>query len=89
MVGDVLRPRRNPGHDLPVEIARGPRCHEGREAALAVSGGSFGANIGATFWSKDTLEGVKEDDEGLKSLRKTVKRFAEHVEERRMPREDG
>jgi len=56
---------------------------------LAVSGGAFGANIGATFWSKDTLEGVMGDGEGLRSLRKTVKRFAEHVGERRMPREDG
>jgi len=44
---------------------------------IPVSGGSFGANLGATFWSKDTLEGVKEDDEGFRSLRKTVKQFAE------------
>jgi len=43
---------------------------------IPVSGGSFGANLGATFWSKDTLEGVKEDEEGFRSLRKTVKRFA-------------
>ena len=42
-----------------------------------VSGGFFGANLGATFWSKDTLEGVKEDAEGFRSLRKTVKKFAE------------
>ena len=55
---------------------------------LAVSGGAFGANLGATFWSKDTLAGVMEDDEGLRSLRKTVRRFAEHVEERRKLRED-
>ncbi len=54
---------------------------------LTVSGGSFGANIGATFWSKDTIEGVTEDKEGFKSLRKTVKRFAEHIEERRKLRE--
>jgi multimeric flavodoxin WrbA len=27
-----------------------------------VSGGSFGANLGATFWSKDTLDGVKMDE---------------------------
>lgn len=47
---------------------------------IPVSGGSFGANLGATFWSKDTLEGVKEDDEGFRSLRKTVKRFAELAE---------
>ncbi|MBX5326734.1 MAG: flavodoxin family protein [Candidatus Bathyarchaeia archaeon] len=42
-----------------------------------VSGGFFGANLGATFWSKDTLEGVKKDEEGFRSLRKTVKKFAE------------
>jgi multimeric flavodoxin WrbA len=42
---------------------------------IAVSGGAFGANIGASFWSKDSLEGVKEDEEGFRSLRKTVKRF--------------
>jgi multimeric flavodoxin WrbA len=42
-----------------------------------ISGGFFGANLGATFWSKDTLEGVKEDAEGFRSLRKTVKKFAD------------
>jgi len=46
-----------------------------------VSGGFFGANLGATFWSKDTLDGVKQDDEGFRSLKKTVKRFAEHLKE--------
>lgn len=55
---------------------------------LAVGGGAFGANLGATFWSKDTLEGAMEDDEGLRSLRKTMRRFAEHVEERRNLREE-
>ncbi|MDH4292410.1 MAG: flavodoxin family protein, partial [Dehalococcoidia bacterium] len=44
---------------------------------VPVSGGSFGANLGATFWSKDTLEGVKKDEEGFRSLRKTAKKFAE------------
>ena len=47
---------------------------------LPVSGGSFGANLGASFWSKDTLDGVKTDDEGFRSLRKTVKRLAEFLE---------
>ncbi len=47
---------------------------------IPVSGGFFGANLGATFWSKDTLEGVKEDEEGLRSLKKTVKRFAEFLQ---------
>jgi multimeric flavodoxin WrbA len=46
-----------------------------------VSGGFFGANLGATFWSKDTLEGVKQDEEGFRSLKKTVKRFAEFLKE--------
>ncbi|HDD36486.1 MAG TPA: flavodoxin family protein [Archaeoglobus veneficus] len=44
---------------------------------IPISGGSFGANLGATFWSKNTLEGVKEDEEGFRSLKKTVKKFAE------------
>jgi multimeric flavodoxin WrbA len=47
---------------------------------MPAGGGFFGANLGATFWSKDTLEGVKLDDEGFRSLRKTVKRFAALVE---------
>jgi multimeric flavodoxin WrbA len=47
--------------------------------AIPISGGPFGANLGANFWSKDTLEGVKEDSEGFRSLRKTVKRFAEAI----------
>jgi len=48
---------------------------------IAAGGGFFGANLGATFWSKDTLEGVKSDEEGFRSLRKTVKRFAAYMEE--------
>jgi multimeric flavodoxin WrbA len=47
---------------------------------IPVSGGFFGANLGATFWTKDTLEGVKLDEEGFRSLRKTVKRFSEFIE---------
>jgi multimeric flavodoxin WrbA len=47
---------------------------------IPVSGGSFGANIGASLWSKDTLEGVKEDEEGFRSLRKTIRRFSEFLE---------
>ena len=49
---------------------------------LTLSGGSFGANIGASFWSRDTMEGVKDDEEGFRSLRKTVKRFSEFIKER-------
>ncbi|MEM2968498.1 MAG: flavodoxin family protein [Candidatus Bathyarchaeia archaeon] len=46
---------------------------------IPVSGGYFGANLGATFWTKDTLEGVKNDEEGFRSLRKTVKKFADFL----------
>jgi len=48
---------------------------------LPVGGGFFGANLGATFWSKDILDGVKQDEEGFRSLRKTVKRFVELLKE--------
>ncbi len=47
---------------------------------IPVGGGPFGANLGANFWSKDTLEGVKIDEEGFRSLKKTTKRFAEYLE---------
>src|SRR4030043_581479 len=46
---------------------------------IPVSGGFFGANLGATFWTKDTLEGVKQDEEGFRSLKKTEKKFAEFL----------
>ena len=45
------------------------------QGMIPVGGGFFGANLGATFWSRDTLEGVKLDEEGFRSLRKTVKKF--------------
>ncbi len=49
---------------------------------IPVGGGPFGANLGANFWSKDTLDGVKADEEGFRSLKKTVKRFAEFLVEK-------
>jgi multimeric flavodoxin WrbA len=43
---------------------------------IYVGGGAFGANLGATFWSRDKgVAGVQDDREGLKSLYKTVDRF--------------
>jgi multimeric flavodoxin WrbA len=43
---------------------------------IPVGGGSFGANLGGTFWSRDKgAEGVSEDAEGMKSLRKTLKKL--------------
>jgi multimeric flavodoxin WrbA len=47
---------------------------------IPVSGGFFGANLGATFWTKDTVKGAEHDEEGFRSLRKTVKRFAAFME---------
>nr|WP_135606264.1 flavodoxin family protein [Methanococcoides sp. NM1] len=43
---------------------------------LPVSGGSFGSNLGGTFWSQDKgAEGVDADEEGLRSMRKTVRKL--------------
>ena len=71
-----------------IGIALGGDRIGGQEAALTqiitfyilnaiqpVSGGYFGSNLGATFWTKDTLEGVKKDLEGFRSLKKTLKKF--------------
>ncbi|UCF45589.1 MAG: flavodoxin family protein [Candidatus Bathyarchaeota archaeon] len=76
-------------HKVGMGIALGGDRVGGQEAALQqiltfyilngmipVSGGFFGANLGATFWTKDTLEGAKQDEEGFRSLKKTVKKFA-------------
>ena len=43
-----------------------------------VSGGAFGANLGASLWSKDLgKNGVEKDEEGLRAIRKVIKRLAE------------
>ena len=45
---------------------------------IPVGGGAFGANLGGAFWTKDKgAEGVAEDLEGMKSLRKTLKRLVQ------------
>ena len=46
---------------------------------IPVSGGYFGANLGPCFWSKDSLECVKEDDYGFETLNKTLNRFIEFL----------
>lgn len=55
---------------------------------ITVSGGSFGANLGATFWSKDTLECIKRDEEGFRSLRKTAKKFAGFLKKFEIKKQD-
>ncbi len=48
--------------------------------AIPVGGGSFGANLGGTLWSKDRgAEGVKEDQDGLRSMRKTINKLMSMV----------
>jgi multimeric flavodoxin WrbA len=49
--------------------------------AIPISGGVFGANLGASFWSKDELDELKKDEDGFNSLKKTLKRFIAHMEE--------
>jgi multimeric flavodoxin WrbA len=45
---------------------------------IAVSGGAFGANLGASLWSRDNgKEGVQNDEVGLRTIRKVIKRLAE------------
>jgi len=44
----------------------------------SVSGGSFGANLGASLWTRDLgKEGVEKDEEGLRSIRKVIKKLAD------------
>jgi multimeric flavodoxin WrbA len=86
MAADPIALQRKPG----MAIAVGGDRIGGQELAIQqittfyilngmipVSGGFFGSNLGATFWSQDTLEGVEKDEEGFRSLRKTVRRFVE------------
>lgn len=51
---------------------------------IPIGGGSFGANLGATFWSRDSLEGVISDEEGWRSLRKTIKHFDRYLKEKQI-----
>jgi multimeric flavodoxin WrbA len=45
---------------------------------IPASGGAFGANLGASLWSRDKgKEGVQNDEEGLRLIRKIIKRIAE------------
>jgi multimeric flavodoxin WrbA len=47
---------------------------------ISVSGGAFGANLGASLWTKDKgKKGIEEDNEGLRAIRKIIKRIAEFL----------
>jgi multimeric flavodoxin WrbA len=42
---------------------------------IPVSGGPFGSNLGASFWSQDSMEGIIHDDYGMGSLERTLHEF--------------
>ncbi len=42
---------------------------------IPVSGGPFGSNLGASFWSQDSIEEIKKDDYGMESLDRTLVEF--------------
>jgi multimeric flavodoxin WrbA len=52
-------------------------------AMVPIGGTSYGANLGGALWSQDKgAEGVAADEEGLRSLRKTLKHFYGALERR-------
>jgi hypothetical protein len=42
---------------------------------IPVSGGPFGSNLGASFWSNDSLDDIKKDNYGMESLNRTLHEF--------------
>ncbi len=47
-----------------------------------VSGGAFGANLGASLWTRDLGKvGVEKDEEGLRTIRKVIKKLADYKEQ--------
>jgi multimeric flavodoxin WrbA len=46
---------------------------------IPVSGGPFGSNLGASFWSNDSLEDVNKDEYGMESLNRTLVEFSKFL----------
>ena len=42
---------------------------------IPVSGGPFGSNLGASFWSQDSIDEIKRDTYGMESLERTLIEF--------------
>lgn len=42
---------------------------------IPVSGGPFGSNLGASFWSQDSIDEIKNDTYGMESLERTLNEF--------------
>lgn len=47
---------------------------------IPVSGGPFGSNLGACFYSEDSLEAIKNDSYGFNSLNRTIDEFVKFIE---------
>lgn len=47
---------------------------------IPVSGGGYCCNLGVGFHSRDTLEGLKEDEDGFKALNTTLKKFKKFID---------
>ena len=42
---------------------------------IPVSGGPFGSNLGASFWSEDSIDKIMKDEYGMESLDRTLREF--------------
>lgn len=42
---------------------------------IPVSGGPFGSNLGASFWSQDSIDEIRRDTYGMESLERTLIEF--------------
>ena len=45
------------------------------QGIIPVSGGPFGSNLGASFWSQDSIDEIKRDTYGMESLERTLVEF--------------
>lgn len=50
---------------------------------IPVSGGPFGSNLGASFWSNDSIEEIEKDEYGYQSLTRTVNEFSNFLKKYR------
>lgn len=50
---------------------------------IPVSGGPFGSNLGASFWSNDSMEEIEKDDYGYQSLTRTINEFSKFLKKYR------
>lgn len=71
-MGIVIGGDRVGGHDLAhLRIISYYMIH----GIIPVSGGPFGSNLGASFFSNDSMDDIKKDDYGFESLSRTLIEF--------------